>query len=71
LIELHEKQSALGKKILKSLHERLDTLRKYNDKHRTDVETAAIRGGIAEIKSLIKDFEESSKPEPKKLNTYT
>jgi hypothetical protein len=70
ILELHEQQSALAKKVLKGLYERLDTLRKQNDKHRTEAETAAIRGSIQEIKALIKDFEEPGVPAPKKLNTY-
>ncbi len=49
----YEKQSAVWVKVSKYLTERLDTLRLQNDGDRTSIETARLRGRIAEIKTLL------------------
>lgn len=49
----HEKQSALWQKLQQHLESRLDIQRKKNDGNHDLVNTAKIRGRIAEIKSLL------------------
>ena len=54
LIEPHEAQTALWKKVKKHLESRLDIHRRKNDNKSLDaVETALLRGRIAELKILL------------------
>ena len=54
-----EKRSTLWAKLSEHLNERLDSLRVQNDADKSDIETARLRGRIAEVKmflSLEKDL---------------
>lgn len=61
-LEQHERDSALWQRIEEVyLKPRLDTLRRRNDRELDPVETAKLRGRIAEIKGLLGIAEDAPK----------
>lgn len=52
-LELHERQSALWKKLAGHVAERIETLRRKNDGDLNDTQTARLRGALAELKQLL------------------
>ena len=59
------------KQLQDSLAERLQKLREQNDKKSDPIETAYLRGQIAETKALLADMKEHEPPKrPKSRNPY-
>jgi hypothetical protein len=58
-LSISDRQSPLWQRWIEFLEERLDHLRKLNDHDSTEIETAVLRGRIAEIKTLISFNDES------------
>lgn len=52
-ISIADRQSALWQRYVDYLQKRLEELRKLNDHDATEVETALLRGRIAEVKTLL------------------
>lgn len=52
-LEPHEAQTALWKKLKSHYEEQLDLMRKQNDGALDDIQTAMIRGRIAEVKKFL------------------
>lgn len=61
VLTIEEKRSSLLRKLQEYAEERLETLRKENDADKSDLDTAKIRGRIAELKFLISLFSEPAK----------
>lgn len=57
-----DRNQVLFKRLQDSLKERLQSLRERNDRKMAAEDTATIRGQIAEIKELLSDMEEKTKP---------
>lgn len=54
ILDTHERRSAAGVKLAEYLEQRLADHRAMNDDEKnTDVETAVLRGRIAELKNLL------------------
>ena len=53
LLTIEEKRSPLWRRLEEYLDERLIALRKENDGDRSELDTAKLRGRIAEVKSMI------------------
>jgi hypothetical protein len=70
MLEPHEFNIPVIQKLRRELTERLDLLRKKNDKQVSEIETAALRGAIEEVKSLLKEISPKPSPAPKKPANY-
>lgn len=53
ILTIEERRSPLWRKLAEHYESRLESLRNQNDGDRVDVETAKLRGRIAEVKLLL------------------
>ena len=53
ILTIEERRSPLWRKLAEHYESRLESLRNQNDGDRTDVDTAKLRGRIAEVKLVL------------------
>lgn len=68
VLTIEEKRSAFWRKLEDYCEDRLEVLRKENDADRSEIETARLRGRIAELKSLISLGKETAQKDHSLLN---
>lgn len=64
LLTYDDRRSPSVVKLRKHLEVELETLRRHNDKARSEADTAWTRGEIARVKSILVLFEETKKAAP-------